>query len=236
MLTMPLPPPRCHGRVHPRGNPRWCCRHNPTHPPPPPTPYIFPSQMLWRVMSHMSPILRNTLDVPYFIPTQMMSYCLPESDLVRNSIASADLHNPININAQLEIGCTVSISWRSTTPRMSSFCNNHGELKLMRNVALFNVLHGIWIITTSYIWWIYPTSTQMLCEIFRFIPNSMPVILCCTSCEIECLQLINISQTKFASPSTSANPDSASHPQLAVEDQYYLILWMLLNYQFHGLP
>ena len=66
---------------------------------PPPTPYIFPSQMLWRVMSHMSPILRNTLDVPYLIPTQMMSYCLPESELVRNSISSADLHNPININS-----------------------------------------------------------------------------------------------------------------------------------------
>ena len=103
----------------------------------------------------------------------------------------------------------MSISWRSTTPRMSSFCNNRGESKLMRNVALFNVLHGIWIITTSYIWWIYPTSTQMLWEIFQFIPNSMPVILCCTSCEIECLKLINISQTKFASPSTSLlSPDA----------------------------
>ena len=28
MLTTPLPPPRCHGRAHPRGNPRWRCRHN----------------------------------------------------------------------------------------------------------------------------------------------------------------------------------------------------------------
>ena len=80
-------------------------------PPPPPPIYriyfMFPSQMLWRVMSHMSPIiLRNTLDVPYLIPTQMlwrvmsrMSYCLPESEIVRNSISSADLHNPININS-----------------------------------------------------------------------------------------------------------------------------------------
>ena len=88
MLTMPLPPPRCHGREHPRGNSRWCCWH-------PPSP-----------MSHMSPILRNTLDVPYLIPTQMlwrvmsrMSYCLPESELVRNFISSANLHNPININS-----------------------------------------------------------------------------------------------------------------------------------------
>ena len=191
----------------------------------------------------MSLILRNTLDVPYLIPTQMlwrimsrMSYCLPESELVRNSLSSADLHNPIKINSQLEIGCTVSISWRSTASRMSSFCNNRGESKLMRNVALLNVLHGIWIITTRYIWWIYSTPTQMLWEIFRFIPNSMPVILWCTSYEIECLKLINISQTKFASPSTSANPDSVSHPQLAAEDQYYLILWTLLNFQFHALP
>ena len=49
------------------------------------------------------------------------------------------------------------------------------------------------------------------------------------------LKLINISQTKIASPSTSANPDSVSHPQLAVEDEYYLIWWMLLNFQFHAL-